>query len=406
MVRLDTVGRLNASSGRSVADSWEACVHTSVLHTITSLDVGGAQVMLARFLGQVDQNRFSTSVLSLLSPGPVAANVEYTRSGLVSLDMTERPRPRDVVRLTRSIRRAAPDLLHGWMYHGNVAATLGSMLGLNFSPVIWSIHHTVRDLADEKPLTRQLIRLSARLSRRTSAISYCSRVAADDHERLGFDPRRRVVIPNGTDCDQFSPSADAGAKLRRLFGLPPGRLMIGHVARFHPMKDQVSLVRAISRLLEQGYDVQGIFIGEGHADGPVRRTARELGIDDRITTPGIRADIADLMPGFDVYALCSAWGEAFSLAVGEAMASGVPAVVTAVGDSGWLVGDSGVVVPPGDSEALAAGLIRLVSLEPAERRALGQQARRRVMENFSLSLYVGRHLELYEAALGRLRHIR
>jgi glycosyltransferase involved in cell wall biosynthesis len=380
-------------------------VHTSVLHTITSLDVGGAQVMLARFLGRVDQNRFSSSVLSLLSPGPLAAQVEHTKSGLVSLSMTERPRPRDVVRLTRSVSRAAPDLLHGWMYHGNLAATLGSVLGLNFSPVIWSIHHTVRDLADEKPLTRHLIRLSARLSGRASAISYCSRVAADDHERLGFDPRRRVVIPNGTDCDQFSPSADAGSKLRRLFGLPAERLIIGHVARFHPMKDQISLVRAISRVLAQGYDVQGVFIGEGHVDGPVRVAARELGIDDRITTPGIRSDVADLMPGFDVYALCSAWGEAFSLAVGEAMASGVPAVVTAVGDSGWLVGDSGVVVPPGDSDALAAGLISLVRLEPAERRALGQQARRRVMENFSLSLYVDRHLELYGTALGRRRHI-
>ncbi|WP_200950995.1 glycosyltransferase [Mesorhizobium sp. Root695] len=380
-------------------------MHTSVLHTITSLDVGGAQVMLARFLGQVDQNRFSSSVLSLLSPGPLAAQVEYTKSGLASLDMTERPRPRDVFRLTRSISRAAPDLLHGWMYHGNVAATLGSVLGLNFSPVIWSIHHTVRDLADEKPLTRHLIRLSARLSGRASAISYCSRVAADDHERLGFDPRRRVVIPNGTDCDQFSPSADAGAKLRHLFGLPAGRLIIGHVARFHPMKDQISLVRAISRVLAQGYDVQGVFIGEGHVDGPVRVAARELGIDDRITTPGIRSDVADLMPGFDIYALCSAWGEAFSLAVGEAMACGVPAVVTAVGDSGWLVGNSGVVVPPRDSEALAAGLIRLVGLEPAGRRALGQQARRRVMEKFSLSLYVDRHLELYGTALGCRRHI-
>jgi glycosyltransferase involved in cell wall biosynthesis len=107
------------------------------------------------------------------------------------------------------------------------------------------------------------------------------------------------------------------------------------------------------------------------------------------------------MPGFDVYALCSAWGEAFSLAAGEAMASGVPAVVTDVGDSGWLVGDTGVVVPAGYSDALAAGLMRLLRLRPDERRALGQQARRRVQENFSLSLYVERHLALYEAALGR-----
>jgi glycosyltransferase involved in cell wall biosynthesis len=376
-------------------------VRTNIVHTITSLNVGGAQLMLARFLGQLDRNRFSSTVLSLLAPGAIGAQVQHTESKLITIAMDERPRPYDVVRLTRSLSNAAPDLLHGWMYHGNLAAIIGSALGLHFSPVIWSIHHTVRNLGDEKPLSRRLIRLSAILSSRAKAISYCSRVSADDHERLGFDPRRRVVIPNGTDCDQFAPSVEAGARLRQMLSLPPERLVIGHVARFHPMKDQTSLVRAIGRLLAQGYDVQGVFIGEGHEDGPVRVAARDLGIDDRISTPGVRGDIADLMPGFDVYALCSAWGEAFSLAVGEAMASGVPAVVTDVGDSGWLVGDTGVVVPLGESDALAAGLMRLLRLRPDERRALGQQARRRVQENFSLSLYVERHLALYEAALGR-----
>jgi glycosyltransferase involved in cell wall biosynthesis len=380
-------------------------VNTNVLHAITGLNVGGAESMLVRFLGAVDGDRFSSTVLSLLTPGPLGIQVEETKSTLISLGMTERPRPRDLVRLTRLMSKTAPDLLHGWMYHGNIAATFGSMLGLNFSPVIWSIHHTVRDIGVEKPLTRRLIKLSARLSSRTRAISYCSRVAADDHERLGFDPRRRVVIPNGTDCHRFRPSAEAGAKLRRLFGLPAERLVIGHVARFHPMKDQVNLVRAISRLLDEGHDVHGLFIGDGHADGPVRRAARECGIDDRITTPGPRSDIAELMPGFDVYALCSAWGEAFSLALGEAMASGVPAVATAVGDSGWLLGESGVVVPPGDVDALADGLKRLVTLGAAQRRALGEKARRRVIENFSLSLYVSRHLDLYESVLEPRRSV-
>jgi glycosyltransferase involved in cell wall biosynthesis len=320
----------------------------------------------------------------------------------MSVGMTNRPKPLDLVRLIESVSRASPDLLHGWMYHGNVAAMLGSILSLRFRPVIWSIHHTITRLTDEPTLTRRLIHMSARLSSRTSAISYCSRVSANDHEKLGFDPRRTSIIPNGTDCNEFRPSAEAGARLRKLLDLPPERLIIGHVARFHPMKDQVSLVRAISRAIAKGHDIQGVFIGEGHVDGPVRAAAQELGIDDRITTLGVRSDVPDLLPGFDIFVLSSAWGEAFSLAVGEAMAAGVPAVVTAVGDSPWLVGSTGVVVPPNDPEALCAGLVELIEMDASQRRALGERARHRIVENFSLSLYVQRHVNLYERALERL----
>lgn len=374
----------------------------SVLHTITGLNVGGAEVMLARFIGELDRDQFSSTVLSLLAPGPLGARIEQSNSKVISIGMTNRPKPLDLVRLIRSVSQATPDLLHGWMYHGNVAAMLGSMLGLRFRPVIWSIHHTLARLADESPLTRRLIYLSARLSSRTSAISYCSRVAADDHEKLGFDPRRRVIIPNGTDCSEFRPSPDAGARLRQLLGLPSERIIVGHIARFHPMKDQVSLVRAISRAIAKGHDIQGVFIGDGHVDGPVRAAARQFGIDTRITTLGVRSDVPDLLPGFDVFVLSSAWGEAFSLAVGEAMAAGVPALVTAVGDSPWLVGSTGVVVPPNNQEALAAGLIRLVEMNADQRRALGDRARQRIVENFSLSLYVRRHLDLYRMALDEL----
>lgn len=373
----------------------------SVLHTITGLNVGGAEVMLARFIGEVDQNRYSSTVLSLLPPGPLGARIEQASAKVVSIGMANRPKPLDLIRLIRSVSDATPDLLHGWMYHGNVAAMLGSVLVLRFRPVIWSIHHTITRLTDENPLSRRLIHLSARLSSRTSAISYCSQVAADNHEKLGFDPRRRVVIPNGTDCNEYRPSAEAGARLRKLLGLPSERLIIGHVGRFHPMKDQVNLVRAIGRAIAKGHDIQGVFVGEGHVDGPVRAAARGFGIDDRITTLGVRNDLPELMPGFDVFVLSSAWGEAFSLAVGEAMAAGVPAVVTAVGDSPWLVGSTGVVAPPNNYEALAAGLIKLAEMDASQRRALGERARQRIVENFSLSLYVQRHLDLYQKALSQ-----
>lgn len=375
-------------------------MQTNVLHTITGLEVGGAEFMLARFLGEVDRSAFSSTVLSLLPPGLLRERIAKTRSDVVSIGMERHPRPRDIVRLAQMVSRTAPDLVHGWMYHGNVAATLGSVLGLRFVPVVWSVHHAFDDLGNEKPLTRRLIRLSALLSSRATAISYCSRASADLHEKLGFDPSKRVVIPNGVDCAEFRPNEASRRAVRQLAGIPDGRLVIGHVARAHPAKDQRSLVRAIADVVGRGYDVQGVFLGEGHADGVVREAAREFGIDDRITTPGLRFDVARLVPGFDVFALGSAWGESFSLAVAEAMACGVPSVVTDVGDCGWMVGETGLVVPPRDHEALASALARLLSLSGDERRALGCAARRRVTAHFSLALYVSRHLDLYDLALG------
>jgi glycosyltransferase involved in cell wall biosynthesis len=304
-----------------------------------------------------------------------------------------------MLRLIQAVSGSTPDILHGWMYHGNVAATLGSALSLRKKPVIWSMHHTITRLSDESPFSRRLIHLSARLSRTTSAISYCSSVSAHDHEKLGFDPSRRVIIPNGTDCDQFRPSAKARDRLRAIIDVPPSRLIVGHVGRFHPMKDQITLVRAIKGTLAKGLDIQGVFIGDGHVDGPVRKAAREFGIDDRITTLGVRHDILDLLPGLDIFVLSSAWGEAFSLAVGEAMACGIPAVVTAVGDSPWIVGSTGLVVPPKNADALTAAMAKLLQMDPEARRSLGIRARQRIIENFSLPLYVKRHLELYERAL-------
>jgi glycosyltransferase involved in cell wall biosynthesis len=372
----------------------------SVLHTITGLNVGGAEVMLARFLGELDRNSFSSTVLSLLAPGPLGARIEQSNSKVISIGMANRPKPLDLVRLTKSVSRATPDLLHGWMYHGNLAASIGSLATFRFAPVIWSIHHTLEDISVEKRPTQRLIYILSWLSSHVDAICYCSQVAATQHERLGFSPKRRRIIPNGVDCDEFRPSEEARTKLSQLLGIPRERKIVGNVARDHPMKDHANLVRAIAELVRSGYDVQGVIIGVGEENDNISQVARDQGISSRISTFGTRLDIPTLVPGFDVFAL-SSWSEAFPLGIAEAMASGVPVVTTAVGDCPWIVGDTGKVVPPRDSKALAAALAEMLELSGEARRDLGMRARHRVIDNFSLSQYVRRHVELYEEILSR-----
>ncbi len=181
-----------------------------VLHVTTGLNVGGAEIMLMRVLAHQDAARFKPSVVSLMEPGPIAAHIE--RRGIPVTSMAMAPGklyPANLNGLRSAIKAAAPQIYHGWMYHGNLVASLASMAGGKPAPVIWSIHHSLHDIENEKPLTATVIKTLARMSRHAFAISYCSRIAADHHERYGFDTRRRVVIPNGVDCDEFSPSAAA-----------------------------------------------------------------------------------------------------------------------------------------------------------------------------------------------------
>lgn len=372
-----------------------------VLHSITCLTVGGAEVMLYRHLRHAGRAAREAVVMSLMEPGPVAPLIRETGAAVETLGLSKGGvDPTRVIRLRRIRRRVAPALIHGWMYHGNLAGALAQAGAGAELPVIWSVHHSLDDIAREPRMTQAVIRACAWLSPRASAIIYCSRASQAQHEALGFDASRSIVIPNGVDHEEFAPRPGAGERLRAMFGIPAGRVVIGHVARAHPMKDARALLQAIAQLAEAGRDVHGLFVGEGHS-GPTAQAAAALGLGDRVTIAGARGDVAEIMPGLDVFALSSAWGEAFPLSVSEAMASGVPAVVTDVGDCAWLVGPAGEVAPPQEPEALAAALGRMVDLGPDGRRRLGLAARERVVRNFSMDAYARRHAELYERTMLR-----
>lgn len=388
--------------GRMDGEAVERSV--KVLHVITGLEVGGAEIMLWRLLSASDRERFPASVLSLMPPGPIAAPIAAMGIGVYGLGMARRlPGPASIGRLLQVSRRLAPDLIQGWMYHGNLAGTFAWWRQRRRPSLVWSIHHSLTGLADEKPLTRRLIVLGARLSRLPQAIVYCSRESARQHEALGFDPARRVILPNGIDTDLFRPDPEAGARLRALVGAPAGTPLIGMAARAHPMKDHANLIRAAARLVQDGIELRLVLFGRGvdAANPDLAAEVRAAGLGTRVSLMRQRDDLPRLVPGLDLMVSPSAWGEAFPLAIGEAMASGVPCLVTDIGDCAWLVGDAGEVVPPRDTEALAAALRRYLALPQEARRALGERARARVVENFALPAITRRYEDLYAGLAAR-----
>lgn len=366
--------------------------------------------MLAKLIeaGAGDRERFDPEVLSLITPGKLGGRIHLQNVPVHTLGMRQgAPSLTAVVKLARTIGAIRPSLIQGWMHHGNIAASFGAWMLRPRPPVVWNIRHSLVDLGHEKPLTRVVLRLSAVLSSTPAAIIYNSRVAARQYEAFGFPNDRTVIIPNGFDCDHFRPDVKARQILCRTFGISEGVTVVGMVARFHPMKDPGTLVDAVRRARLAGRDLHLLLVGSGFEKPPsaLAATIRMSLPKDRVTMVGDRHDVGSWLPGLDILALPSAWGEGFPNILGEAMACGVACVATDVGDSAWIMGGHGRVVPPRDAEAMAQALEWLTEIGANGRGQIGAAARARVVELFSLAQVARQYEALYEEVLDKRRRL-
>lgn len=374
-----------------------------VLHIITAMNVGGAETMLCKYLENDNADGTKHVVLSLMKPGPKAAGIKALGIPVYTLGMKRWfPGPLEALRLVRLVNIIRPDLLHGWMYHGNLAASVAHFASASNVPLVWNVRHSLADPKKESWRTRWLLKLSAAISRRPSAIIYNSAAAAVQHRDVGYSPKNAVVLPNGFDFDLFRPNGETRKRLNLEYGIDPDAILVGKVARLHPMKDHGMLVEAVARARKQGHDLHLLMVGEGLAPPPedLQQQISALLPPDRITLIGARPDVADLLPGLDILALSSAWGEGFPNVIGEALACQVPVVATDVGDSASIVGDSGIVVMPGDADAFASALAEMAALGPDGRKALGFAGRNRGKENYGLKQISLRYDKLHNDLIG------
>lgn len=368
------------------------------------MERAGAQMMLLKIVPELSQHGFTPVVISLAAFGPLSK--EFSRLGVSTHHIGVRPGRisfRALARLVSILKAERPDLIQGWMYHGNLAAQVAACFIRGCPPLAWSIRQANTDLTREKGLTAMTIRMGAKFSARPVAIIYNSVVSAEEHGRkLKYSRQREVVIPNGFDTVEFAPSSSVWTRIRAELEVPEDAVLVGLVARFHPLKDHATFVEAIARVRSRHPEVRGVLVGEGTdlANASLEVLRARTGTRESIQCLGERTNVPELTAALDI-ACNSSISEGFPNAVGEAMACGVPCVVTNVGDSGRLVGDTGRVVPAASPESLAAALSELVEMGPKGRRILGDRARRRIVEMFSLDAAVKRYVQTYEAILSR-----
>lgn len=367
-----------------------------IIHLITGLNTGGAEMMLYKLLSRINHNKFDIYVISLMDVGPIGKKIKELGIPVMGLGMKRGvPNPYFLFKLTKVLRSKKPHILQTWMYHSDLIGFLAGRIA-GIKRIVWNIRHSNLDPCSNKHLTLKIAQMCAILSRFVNKIICCSESSFKAHNKIGYMSEKMVVIPNGFDLDKFSPNDSAKSSLRAMLSIPKSHFIVGMVARWDPLKDHYTFIRAAKFVINSLPNVHFVLCGDliTQKNEKLLSWIKEQELEDHFHLLGRRDDIERIMPAFDLL-VSSSKGEAFPNVLGEAMACEVPCVVTDVGDSAFIVGNTGYVVPPDEPELLAKDIIKFLNLSNGEKGRLGNQARNRVEENFSLDSIVRMYEQIY-----------
>ena len=286
---------------------------------------------------------------------------------------------------------------------GSTGLIVGKAAGV---PVlVWNVRCSALQLRYYPWLTGVVFRLIARLSRLPDAVIVNSHAGRTAHLQAGYRPRRVEVIPNGFDLEQFRPDALARHRLITELGLPDNAIIIGLVARYDPMKDHGMFLAAAREVIDRHPEARFILCGEGVSwnNAALTGTVNHYNLTSVVQLLDLRRDIAGITAALDIACSSSRFGEGFSNTIGEAMACGVPCVVTDVGDAAAIVGTTGRVVAPADSAAFAKALRELIECGAEERRSLGRQARARVVARYDMRVVANLYHQLSQSLMATIQ---
>jgi glycosyltransferase involved in cell wall biosynthesis len=333
-----------------------------------------------------------------LELGPMSKTFQTLGVPLRSLGMRPgRPNPVSILRLAKWLREERPDVISTWLYHADLIGGLAAKLAGGI-PVVWGVRHGDLSCEGNKWLTLQTVKACARMSHwLPTRIIFNSDASRRTHVTAGYCIDKMIVIHNGYDLAMFKPDPAARESVRKELEIPEEAPLIGLVGRFDILKDHHNFVQAAGLLHRARPDVHFLLCGDDvtWTNPQLVRWIQEAGIAGRCRLLGRLADIPRLTAAFDI-ATSSSFGESFANVVAEAMSCGVPCVVTDVGDSALIVGQTGRVVPPKNAMALSLAWRDLLELGQDGRTQLGIAARRRIQEQFNLRDTVTRYENLYQ----------
>ena len=372
-----------------------------IFFLIRSLNIGGTERQLIELVKGLDNNHFDIVVGLFYYEGALIEEIKsMPRIRVISLNKSGRW---DIIgfvfRFIKLLRAVQPDILYSFLPDANIVGLIAGRLA-GVKRIIWGVRASYMNVSLYDWLARISLRLSVFLSQFPDVIIVNSFAGKEFHRSIGYNTNHMMVIPNGIGTDRFKPDHSAGLRVRDEWGIDEEKITIGLVGRLDPMKDHTTFLQAVKIFNQDKLSVRFVCIGDGKGPykGEISSLCRSLGLNGHLIWAGERHDMAAVYNAMDIVT-SSSFGEGFPNVIGEAMACGVPCVVTDVGDTAIIVGETGVIVPPKDPQALADGWRSMLKRLNDKSYSIKEMARARIVSHYSSEIFVQKASKMFLSLL-------
>ena len=376
-----------------------------ILFVLHNVGHGGSERLVHRIIHGLGPSRLDFAVVGLASDGATADAMRREGVRLHALGHTGGMNLGLALKLRKLIRQERPDLINTHHLAPLLYARLASWSLVRRPPLIHTVHVLPEVHREHGSMSRKAVALYHLLLKQANHVVCVSQA---ERERLrkvpGLPPSGVTAVPNGIDIGAYRPMPPS-AELRSELGIPAGVSIITNVGAFRAQKNQTGLVEAFRRIVARRQDVVLLLVGGPVADGSALRDAEQAvashGLANHVRFLGARPDVPQILALTDIYVQPSLY-EGLPLSVLEAMAMQRAVVATDVGGNNELVRDgrTGLLVPPGDPQAICDAVLRLLD-NPSLRASLGLAARDLVSKGYSESCMIDRYEMLYRILVHR-----
>ena len=368
-----------------------------VVHIISDLGSGGAERSLFKLAESNLANTYDFSVICLQGEGMYSQKLRRQGINVIALNLNYFNFLFKLFPLASYLYKVRPQIIQGWMYHGNIAALIGKYMLFAKPKLVWNIRHSLHSIKYEKKTTQAIIYINKAFSQAANLIIYNSSNSLAQHNKYGFAKSLTSVIENGFD-ETIELNLMARNELRERYNFTESTLVIGHVARFHPMKGHEVFIKAALTILEINPCVEILMIGR-NIDWNNADLIKQIPKDyhHRFTFLGEVDNAAQFMNAMDIFALSSLWGEGFPNVLGEAMLLKIPCIANNIGGCDEIMGDTGILIDmPCSIDKWRAHLTDCISMSSEERSTFGKRGRDRVITSFSMDRTQSMYDQVYK----------
>ena len=367
-----------------------------ILHIISGLNDGGAESLLFNFLCNSENN--INFVISLKGKGKYGEMIEGKGIKIFYFNFAfDLSLISNFICLTKIIRLIKPDIVQTWLYNADLLGGCAAYLA-NSKNIFWGIHHGSLDKNINKFSTIFIAKINSFLSYFIPRkIVVCADSSKFMHIKNGFSKQKFITIENGIDLNKFKRSPKERSFFRNKINIKSDETLYGTVARFHPIKDHITLIKSIFRLKNAGYKFKYLLIGESinNKNKLLNELIKKYGLEEIIILIEKEENISLVMNAIDLHVLSSK-SEALPMVILEAMGCGTPCISTNVGDVKNLILDKNLVVETSNQLELFNAMRIFSDLDQKNKKKLSISVEKHIKENYSLENMTAKYLNLYQ----------